>query len=406
MRCIGFGVTVVPVLVDALVRPFLLMWVWSATRSWLSLPLPTGAMSVHATGTDADRVLLVGSGAAISFGTFSHDLGLAGHLARRLTAITGRGTTVDVRAWPGITTDDVIAALSNVETAKYDAVVLTLGGSEALLLKSVGHWRGTLDHLMAALRAQNLTASAFFIGVPGLSAAAELPRAYRSVVEAHIRRINEETAQYCDADGLAVYVGFEPVRPKGEGIGRDQYERWANLIAGPIADGLDRQTHPDVLPVDEDARLASLYQMKVLDAVWEDDEVNQLVETAMRLFGATGAGLNIIDRTRQWAVSTVGRGPVDMPRGDSVCTSTIELSGPLIVADTHDDLRYRGKAWANGKRGVRFYAGHPIESPDGHRIGALCIVDESPHGFSAADRTLLRDLATRVQELLWTKQPA
>jgi GAF domain-containing protein len=49
---------------------------------------------------------------------------------------------------------------------------------------------------------------------------------------------------------------------------------------------------------------------------------------------------------------------------------------------------------------VRFYAGYPIETPNGIRIGALCLLDPLPRGFTRADEALLRELALRVQAAL------
>jgi GAF domain-containing protein len=50
---------------------------------------------------------------------------------------------------------------------------------------------------------------------------------------------------------------------------------------------------------------------------------------------------------------------------------------------------------------VRFYAGYPLEAPDGRRVGALCIVDTSPRSFSKREAALLRGLTLRVQHELW-----
>jgi len=54
----------------------------------------------------------------------------------------------------------------------------------------------------------------------------------------------------------------------------------------------------------------------------------------------------------------------------------------------------------------RFYAGFPIESQDGQRIGALCIIDGKPRVFTDSDAALLRDLAKQVQRVLWSTAPA
>lgn len=49
---------------------------------------------------------------------------------------------------------------------------------------------------------------------------------------------------------------------------------------------------------------------------------------------------------------------------------------------------------------IGFYAGQPLEAPGGHRVGALCIVDDRPRAFSPADRALLVELASWAQREL------
>lgn len=50
-----------------------------------------------------------------------------------------------------------------------------------------------------------------------------------------------------------------------------------------------------------------------------------------------------------------------------------------------------------GSPRIRFYAGHPLHAPDGHRVGTLCVIDHRPRELSAADLEALRDLATLAE---------
>lgn len=64
-----------------------------------------------------------------------------------------------------------------------------------------------------------------------------------------------------------------------------------------------------------------------------------------------------------------------------------------VFKDTWDDSQLDGNSIMHGATPLRFYAGHPIESVDGYRIGTLCIYDRAPHEAEEFDFTLLRDLA-------------
>src|SRR5262249_36197610 len=48
--------------------------------------------------------------------------------------------------------------------------------------------------------------------------------------------------------------------------------------------------------------------------------------------------------------------------------------------------------------GVRFYAGAPIRTPDGFRLGALCAMDTSPRRIRPSQQEALRDLAQLVAD--------
>jgi len=388
----------------ALMRAFARAWVMSSSESWRALPVPTDRPTAHAAGSDVDRVLLMGNGIAVSYGVLSHDLGLAGHLARRLSALTGRGTTVDVRAAPDLTPADALPILASPEFAKYDAVVSTLGGLEAVLFGSADVWRHSVRELIETLARSAPNTSIHFVGIPLSSNMVRMPRLYGLAVEAHTNRLNTITEQVCAEYPSARFIPFEPVQARVlDQIGRDLYKRWADPIAESVAHKLDGRVHRDTIPTDEDARLAALVEMGILDSPREE-ELDQIVATARDLFGASGAGVNLIDSDRQWVMSSAGRSHGTICRGDSVCTTTIGAADMFVVEDTLLNPDYRDKEWAHGDDAVRFYAGYPLEAPDGHRIGALCVVDDKPRTFEATDRALLRDLAMRVQALLWEKR--
>ncbi len=391
-------------LIHALLRPFARAWVTSSSESWRALPVPTDRPMAHAAGSDVDRVLLMGNGIAVSYGVLSHDLGLAGHLARGLSALTGRGTTLDVRAAPELTPADALIMVASPDIAKYDAVVTTLGGLEAVLFGSADQWRRSVRELIETLQRTAPNTTIHFIGIPMSSSMVRMPQFYGLVVESHTKRLNAITQEICATFPSANFIPFEPVRARVlDQVGRDLYKLWADQIADTVALGLDRRAPRDTIHTDEDARLAALREMGILDTP-RDEELDRIVATARDLFGASGAGVNLIDSDRQWVMSSAGHSQGTICRGDSVCTTTIGAADMFIVEDTLLNPDYRDKDWAHGDDAVRFYAGYPIEAPDGHRIGALCVVDDKPRTFEATDRALLRELAMRVQTLLWEKR--
>lgn len=95
--------------------------------------------------------------------------------------------------------------------------------------------------------------------------------------------------------------------------------------------------------------------------------------------------------------STVGVGKVRCAeRGESLCALAILSPGVMVFEDTLAAPQVADSVPV--KQGVRFYAGAPLESPDGYLIGTICIADFKPRTFSANDRKILETLSRVVME--------
>ncbi len=375
------------------------LWMATSSQSWRHLPTPSDAPLVHAPGSDSDRVLLVGSGVAVGYGVMSHDLALGGHLARALSAHTGRGASVDILGRRDMSPSNTSAYLASLDLARFDALVLMLGGLEGFTLMPPTLWRRQLRQLLVDLQAMapaSLKIFAVEIGTPLLGG---IPRGYRSLIAHHVARLNAETRSLCGEFDGVTFVAFAPAHGDVSTLtGRTTYQGWAELIAPVVADVLDGEVRTRAsLSIDEHARSAAIDSLD-LDA--PNPELDAIVETARDLFGATGASVTIIDHDLQRTRAAVGMPRHPIPRTEAICDLTIRGTGVFVVEDITTDARLADSMWADGTL-ARFYAGYPVESPDGQRIGALCIVDSTPRTFSDTDAALLRQLALRVQSALW-----
>ncbi|NNF18096.1 MAG: sensor domain-containing diguanylate cyclase, partial [Gammaproteobacteria bacterium] len=79
---------------------------------------------------------------------------------------------------------------------------------------------------------------------------------------------------------------------------------------------------------------------------------------------------------------------------------TILEDSVMVVPDATKDQRFFDNPMVIGKMHVRFYAGAPLVSREGHNLGTLCIVDTMPREFSAEDCKSLKDLASMVSDEL------
>jgi PAS domain S-box-containing protein len=154
------------------------------------------------------------------------------------------------------------------------------------------------------------------------------------------------------------------------------------------------------IPADETERLEALHRYRVLDTPPEPafDRITALVA---RLFEAPIALVSLVDRDRQWFKSALGLTARETKRAVAFCAHAILGDGVMVVADTCADARFAQNPLVTAAPGLRFYAGAPLRSPDGHNIGALSVIDTVPRGLLAESqrRTLVDLAATVVDEL-------
>ena len=106
--------------------------------------------------------------------------------------------------------------------------------------------------------------------------------------------------------------------------------------------------------------------------------------------------VTFIDARRQWFKSEVGLGLRETPLDASFCVHFVEQHGVIVVPDAAADERFRNNPLVNGAPHVRFYAEAPLDSADGHRLGALCVLDYRPRDLTDAQRQALLALARQV----------
>jgi GAF domain-containing protein len=157
---------------------------------------------------------------------------------------------------------------------------------------------------------------------------------------------------------------------------------------------------PAPIPENEPERLDALYRLLILDTPPEE-RFDRIVGFAAEEFDAPMAQLTLLDRDRQWFKSRVGLEGCEASRKDSFCGHILDNPEGLIVKDATLDERFHDNPFVTGDVGLRFYAGTPLVLPDGHIVGALCVMDNQPREFDATDLIILRKLRDLVvNELL------
>jgi two-component system cell cycle sensor histidine kinase/response regulator CckA len=157
-------------------------------------------------------------------------------------------------------------------------------------------------------------------------------------------------------------------------------------------------------PEIEDKRLAVLHGYQVLDTP-EEAAFDRITELAARIFQAPIAVVSFVDQERQWFKSHFGLNIAETSRDISFCTHTILSEQVMVVGDATKDGRFRHSPTVVASCKIRFYAGAPLITPEGFRLGALAIMDTRPRGtFTEEERASLADLAGVVMHELNMQQ--
>jgi hypothetical protein len=356
---------------------------------------------VHADGVDADRILLVADGPSVGHGQLSHELGLAGHLARKLSTLTGRGAEIDIIAEGNLSAAGCLATLAGRDLSRFDALVLTIGANEALGLSSLGMWRRQLVDLLDHVENTAYGVHTFVIGVASSTSRIHFPRMLARIVDRQVALLNDATADVCAGRPSVTLLPFDPPRSAGgDRISSKSFDGWASLIAPAMREKLDiaSERPATVRASAEVARQQALDDLTVLGPASEG-RITVVTALARNLFGTTGVAIVFRQGDEVWVKSSLGLDGPEDTRVTELYHLTCGEAGLMVIEDTSTDPRTAGgPAWAN--QHIRFFAGYPITARDGRPAGALCIVDSTPRAMSRREEGLLQALAGRVQEEL------
>ncbi|SPP63790.1 PAS domain-containing protein [Nitrospira lenta] len=150
------------------------------------------------------------------------------------------------------------------------------------------------------------------------------------------------------------------------------------------------------IPSRESARLEALYRSRILNTPSEP-AFDELAQLAAYVCQAPIAVISFVDSTRLSFKSVVGLSSyTPFPRSRAFCAHTI-LGTDLFIVDAADaDERFRDHPWVVASPSIRFYAGAPLLTPDGHALGALAVMDTVPRALTSEQGNALRTLAKQV----------
>lgn len=134
-------------------------------------------------------------------------------------------------------------------------------------------------------------------------------------------------------------------------------------------------------------------QLGLLDTA-PSESFDRITRLAGQLFDLPIAAVSLTDRDRQWFKSRIGIEHWSIPRFRAPCAEVAETTNVLVIADLLDSQGYNDSLLA--QQGIRYYAGAPLVTRDGHGLGSLCVLGTEPRETTNAEISALRDMAKMV----------
>lgn len=153
------------------------------------------------------------------------------------------------------------------------------------------------------------------------------------------------------------------------------------------------------LPFNESERLENLLSYDILDTL--DEQLwSDIAELAAQICQTPIAAISFVDKDRQWFKAILGLNASETSRDVAFCAHAILQPEPLVVPNTLEDERFADNDLVTGDPHIRFYAGAPIESQEGFKLGTLCVIDREARQLTEDQLQALKILSRQVSSLL------
>lgn len=151
------------------------------------------------------------------------------------------------------------------------------------------------------------------------------------------------------------------------------------------------------MPADEHQRLSAMWRYTLRD-MEQTPEIEAITALTQAFFKVPVVLVTFIDKEWQRFKSHLGTDLIETPRDVSFCGHAMMGAEDVFeVQDTWLDPRFADNPLVIGDPHIRYYAGAPLITPEGYRIGSLCVIDHVPRTFSYG---LLQHLPTLADQVM------
>lgn len=155
------------------------------------------------------------------------------------------------------------------------------------------------------------------------------------------------------------------------------------------------------IPYNEQERIQELYRLEILDTPVEED-FDEIVQLASKICNMPISLITLVDTGRQWFKAKIGIDIEETPRDVSFCGHVLSQKNNdlMEIEDAQKDNRFFDNPFVVSDPGVRFYAGMPLITGNGYKLGTLCVLDNKPNRLTPDQTFTLKVLANQVVKML------
>ncbi len=148
-------------------------------------------------------------------------------------------------------------------------------------------------------------------------------------------------------------------------------------------------------PANENARLSNLEAYAIMDTL-ADKGFDEIVALASTICNTPISLVTLLDDRRQWFKARHGLDVTETTRETAFCAHAILQNDMMVVPDALQDERFFDNPLVIGAPDIRFYAGMPLITPNGYKMGTLCVIDSQPRTLTATQLYSLEVLSRQV----------
>ncbi|WP_025144342.1 ATP-binding protein [Pedobacter jeongneungensis] len=169
---------------------------------------------------------------------------------------------------------------------------------------------------------------------------------------------------------------------------------------------MENSFNKNIIPEDDEARVAALKYYNIIGSPPERSFDNIAALTA-RIFKVPVCLISLVDKDEVYFKANYGLGDTAAsPRGISLCSLSILTPSVTVFEKADQDPCLLTNPDVAGSFGLRFYAGAPLTTSEGYRIGTLSVIDKRPRQFSPVEQEILEDLARVVMDEMELRRAA